>query len=281
MHDRNPSVNYFREALLHPLNIGFLLTVSVLALMFSGSQWAMAVIVSTGLGLELLYMGTVPGSSWFRKYIQRNIYQDDIPPDNDKKMFNELSMDQQRRFLGLCKVRDRLKENFYRLPESTRPLTQHLMHRVNHLLSDYLKHLVIQQRYEDYIYHATPGSIEIEIKALKKEMEGIRSSRLLEVKNRRLEILEKRLQKQKHSEERALICISQQQTIEDAVDYAYEKSITMAHPDELGTHLDQLMTELDETADIIKDIEDELPPTYTILKNMEHRTGLKTTEDVS
>ncbi len=264
------SINFTREAFLHPVNLGFLLTVSFLALLFSGTPWMPTILFSVGLGLELLYLGSVPQKPWFRRHItsRRN---EELRRSGlvEKGQFDQLDLANQKRFLAFRSIYDKILVNFERLPDSSRPLTRQLTERLEQMMRDYLAHLVLQERYREYLDHTSPESITIEMRSLKKEMAGVTSERLLEVKQRRLQILEKRLTRHHIAAERAEICRSQQETMEDAIRYVLEKSITMSHPGELDGHLDRLISELEETSAIIQDIDDDFPPTYTVLKQLE------------
>ncbi len=267
------SINFSREAFLHPVNLGFLLTLSFLALLFSGTPWMPTILFSIGLGLELLYLGTVPQKPWFQRHlISRRTEELRRSGRTEKDQFDQLEIRNQKRFLAFRSIYEKILINFARLPESSRSLTDQLAERLEQMKKEYLNHLVLLERYREYLDHASPDSITIEIRALKKEMESVNSERLLEVKRRRLQILEMRLSRHHIAAEKAEICHSQQETMEDAIRYVHEKSITMSHPGELDGHLDRLITELEETSAIIQDIEDDIPPTYTVLKQLERQS---------
>ncbi|MFO8030106.1 MAG: hypothetical protein R6U28_09605 [Cyclonatronaceae bacterium] len=264
------SIHFSREAFLHPVNLGFLLTVSFLAYLFSGTSWMPTILFSIGLGLELIYLGTVPQQPWFRRHIvSRRDEEYRRSGRTEKAQFDQLGTKNQKRFLAFRSVYDKILVNFDRLPDSSRPLTGQLTERLDQMKSEYLAHLLLQERYREYLEHASPESITIEIRNLKKEMAAVTSDRLREVKQRRLQILEKRLTRHHVAAEKAEICRSQQETMEDAIRYVLEKSITMTHPGELDGHLDRLVSELEETAAIIQDIDDDIPPTYTVLNQLE------------
>ncbi len=264
------SINFSREAFLHPVNLGFLLTVSFLAFLYSGIPWMPTILFSIGLGLELLYLGTVPHKPWFRRHIvSRRNEELRRSGRTEKDQFDQLEMVSQKRFLAFRSIYDKILANFDRLPDSSRPLTGQLTKRLDQMKSEYLAHLMLQERYREYLDHASSESLTIEIRTLKNEMASVASERLLEVKRRRLQILEKRLNRHHVAAEKAEICRSQQETMEDAIRYVYEKTITMSHPGELDGHLDRLISELEETSAIIQDIDDDIPPTYTVLSQLD------------
>ena len=269
MSDHHP-ISFIREAFFHPINLGFFLTVSILALFFSGVQGLPFVLLTTGVGLELLYLGTVPNKGWFQRHIVRRQECHNYKNSTEKSRFEKLGVSSQKRFLAFRRLCNDIRDYFDQLPTSSRPLTKQLVERLDELLSNYLYHLLILERYEEYLADATVESITIEIRTLKNELDDVRSGRLLEVKKQRLHILHKRLERYKAGKEKTEVCRTQLETMEDAVRYVYEKSITMSHPEEVGGQLDRLIGELEETSAIIQDIEDELPPTYTILNNFEY-----------
>lgn len=268
MPDHRP-IHFTREAFLHPLNLGFLLMASFMALVFSGVPWLPTVIFATSVGLELIYLGTVPHKAWFQRYMinKRALAPESSGSENDQ--FEELDKEHQKQFLAFRSVYEKICTNFHRLPVSSRPLTNQLVSRLDQMRNEYLAHLLLLERYREFLDHSTPHSITIEIRALKKEMASIASEKLLEVKKRRLQILEKRLTRYHAASEKFEICRSQKETMEDAIQYVYEKSITMSHPGELDGHLDRLISELEETSVIVQDMEDDVSPTFTVLKDWE------------
>ena len=59
------------------------------------------------------------------------------------------------------------------------------------------------------------------------------------------------------------MCETHLETIEDAVRYIYEQSMTMSNPEEIGFQLDNLLTEVDETSQLIDDLDQDILPEYT------------------
>jgi hypothetical protein len=64
-------------------------------------------------------------------------------------------------------------------------------------------------------------------------------------------ILQKRLQKFTVAQEKYAMCETHLETIEDAIRYIYEQSMTMNKPEEIGFQLDNLLTDVDETAELL------------------------------
>ena len=53
------------------------------------------------------------------------------------------------------------------------------------------------------------------------------------------------------AEEKFAMCETHLETIEDAIRYIYEQSMTMNKPEEIGFQLDNLLTDVDETAELL------------------------------
>ncbi len=251
------SINYTREAFLHPLNIGFLMAISILAMFFSATPWMPTLLITIGLGLELVYLGTVPWKPWFRDLMEMRYREEENREDLEKVQFGQLDVKHQKQFLALKRIYGGVEANFERLPRSTNMLTQPLISRLNALISEYLQLLVLQEQFYAYLSNASTDSLIIEIRNLENEMASVQVEKLYEVKKRRLDILNKRLEKLKATEEKAELCHSRQQTIEDAIRYIYEKTLTMYYPDDFDNQMDEMMSELEDTSDYIRQMEDD------------------------
>ena len=88
------------------------------------------------------------------------------------------------------------------------------------------------------------------------------SEKLKATRQRRLSILNKRLKKFHVAKEKYLICETHLETIEDAIRYIYEQSITMPNAEEVGSQLDHLLSEMEETTHIIDELDQNLLPGF-------------------
>lgn len=265
----NTSINFTREAFLHPMNIGFLLMATLGALFAGGSGTVANLIFLTTFGVELMYLGTVPRMPDFQKYIRLRKIAERTRSHGEKEMFNRLQESSQKRFLVLRHLSTLIRENFEKMAYTTRGMLESINTKIDGLLSNYLVNLELLQRYESFLDTTSQNTLRAEIMSLEKQITSIDSPKLREIKERRLGILKKRFEKFDKAREKYQICESQLETIEDAIRYIYEKSMTMSSPDEIGFQLDNLISDLEETAQMMEDIEDDLPPTYHVLQQME------------
>jgi len=255
-------INYTREAFLHPLNLG-LLFISTLAAFFLNDVGLVSnLILSMAFGSELVYLGVVPRLPRFRKNIRMRKIRERNRALEDKAVFHELDQKRQKRFLVLKHLAKLIKENFDKLPYSSQGLLDNIRKKIEELLSNYLTLLDLNRRYKLYMNSTLEQNLKDEINSEEQIITEITSERLKQTKNRRLAILKKRLKKFEVAKEKNMICETHLETIEDAVRYIYEQSMTMSDPEEIGFQLDNLLMEVEETSDLIDDLDREVFPAY-------------------
>jgi 3-dehydroquinate dehydratase len=80
--------------------------------------------------------------------------------------------------------------------------------------------------------------------------------RVRQIKQKRLDILEKRLDRFKKAHENLAVIEAQLETIEDVTKYIHEQSLTMRNPEEVSFQLDTLIAEVEETQAAVTEIEE-------------------------
>ncbi len=263
------SINFTREAFLHPLNLGFLF-VSALAAFFLGDIGYIAEIIFTmAIGSELVYLGTVPKTDAFKRHILNRTIKEKPRKLKEKELFYNLETRSQKRFLVLKNISEKIQENFKKFPYTSKGLTASIETKIDELLTNYVSMLDSYERYDKYIMAIKELDLISEIDELNRELESIESEKLREIKKRRLGIIVKRHAKLNVARERMQICETQLETIEDAMRYMYEQSITMANPEQIGFQLDHLLNDVEETVTIVEDIEDDVLPGYNMLQKLD------------
>jgi len=114
-----------------------------------------------------------------------------------------------------------------------------------------------------------------EVKNEEEKLETLKSERLKKTRVRRIAILKKRLKKFEIAKEKYLICETHLETIEDAIRYIYEQSMTMSNPEEIGFQLDNLLEEVEETSQLIDDLDQDILPSYSGLDDIDLDAELK------
>ena len=258
------NINYTREAFLNPINLGVLLVSTLGALFFSNLSVDLSnVLLSTVFGFELMYLGVFPKLPRFRKRVELKKIKERHASNNEKDLFQSLDSANQKRFLVLKHLAQLVQENFEKLPYSSQGLLDNIGKKIDELLGNYLTLLDLIKRYEVYLNTSLETNLKEEVIRQIQEIKSIESEKLKRTKARRVAIMKKRLNKFKIAKEKYLVCETHLETIEDAVRYIYEQSMTMSNPEEIGFQLDNLLTEVDETSQLIDDLDQDILPEYT------------------
>jgi hypothetical protein len=257
------NINYTREAFMNPINLGVLLVSTLTAFFMSGLGDASSLLLTSVFGLELMYLGIVPKLPRFRKKLELKKIKERHAANNEKELFQSLDTKSQKRFLVLKHLAKLVQENFEKLPYSSQGLLDNIGKKIDELLGNYLTLLDLIKRYEVYLNTSLESNLKEEVVRQIEEIKTLESEKLKRTKARRVAIMQKRLKKFNVAKEKYLVCETHLETIEDAVRYIYEQSMTMSNPEEIGFQLDNLLTEVEETSQLIDDLDQDILPEYT------------------
>lgn len=269
MSEEDKTINFTREAFLHPLNMGVLLVATISAFALSDMGLISNVILTMTFGVELMYLGIVPRLPRFRKSVKLRKLRERNPAAEEKSTFQELDRKGQKRFLVLKHLAKLIKENFDKLPYSSQGLLENIRKKIQELISNYLTLLDLHKRYQLYMNTSVEETLKREVQEEEQKMQNMESDRLKRTKARRVSILKKRLKKFEIAKEKYLICETHLETIEDAIRYIYEQSMTMSNPEEIGFQLDNLLEEVEETSQLIDDLDQEILPLHSDLDDID------------
>lgn len=248
-------INYVKEAFFHPINLGLLFTSTLTAFFINDFGLIPNALLTITFGLELMYLGVIPRLGSFRKSIKLKKWKEREPIEETRSVFHSLNPIHQKRFLVLKHLTLKIKENFEKQPYTSQGLLSNIEKKIEGLMNNYINLLDLNQRFSIFIDSVNENQLVQELQQEQEEMESIESSRLKERKKRRIMILEKRLERIKSAKERHEICTTELDTIEDAIQYIFEQSMTMNNPEEIGFQLDTLLMEAEETSSIIETLE--------------------------
>jgi len=256
------NINYTREAFMNPINLGVLLVSTLTAFFMTGLGDFSSLLLTTVFGLELMYLGIVPKLPRFRKKLELKKIKERHAANNEKELFQSLDNKSQKRFLVLKHLAKLVQENFEKLPYSSQGLLDNIGKKIDELLGNYLTLLDLIKRYEVYLNTSLESNLKEEVVRQIEEIKTLESEKLKRTKARRVAIMQKRLKKFSVAKEKYLVCETHLETIEDAVRYIYEQSMTMSNPEEIGFQLDNLLTEVEETSQLIDDLDQDILPEY-------------------
>jgi hypothetical protein len=262
MSEEKDHINYTKEAFLHPVNLVCLLAGTLSALLFSDVGLITNTILTFTFGMELVYLGVVPRLPAFQKSVKIKKRKEQSEDTGDKTIFHQLDVRSQKRFLILKHITKEVKQNFNQLPYTSQGMLENIQNKMEGLLSTYLTLLDMNRRYQIYMNSEVEEEIRREVKEQESELNDIDSENLMKTKKRRLSILNKRLGKFDVAKEKFLICETHLETIEDAIRYIYEQSMTMPNAEDVGSQLDHLLLEMEETTQIIEEMDENLLPGF-------------------
>lgn len=260
--EKESSINFTKEAFLNPFNLVFLLIGTISALVFTEFGLTSNVILTFIFGIELIYLGVIPNLPSFQKSVRLKKRKEQTEAKGDKLIFYQLDARAQKRFLVLKHITKEVKKNFDNLPYTSKGMLEHIQNKMEDLLSTYLTLLDMLRRFQLYMNSEVEEELRREVEKQKQKMESLDSENLLKTNERRLNILKKRLKKFDVAKEKYLICETHLETIEDAIRYIYEQSMTMPNAEDVGSQLDFLLTEVEETTQIIEELDQNLLPGF-------------------
>lgn len=263
--DKENPINYTREAFLHPVNLVSLLLATITAVVFGGAGFISNTILTLAFGTELVYLGVVPHLSSFRRSVEQKKQKELTEEAGDQMLFHQLDARSQKRFLVLKHITSEVKGNFKTLTYSSQGMLEHIQKKMEDLLSTYLTLLDMNRRYQIYMNSEVEEELKREVQNQENQLDGINSEKLKATKKRRINILNKRLNKFNVAKEKYLICETHLETIEDAIRFIYEQSMTMQNAEDVGTQLDYLIEEMEETKNTIEELDNNLLPGFEML----------------
>lgn len=249
-------INYTKEAFLHPVNLVALLLATICGFIVSDLGAAAELAFTMICAIELMYLGIVPRLPRFRKIIKLKKISERDAEGEEKELFKSLSEKSKRQYLVLRHLVKLIKNNFEKLPYSSQGLLENIRNKMEELLSNYLTLLDLYKRYQVYMNTSVEERLKDEVQEEERQIRELTSEQLKKTKARRVRILKKRLKKFEIAKEKYLVCETHLETIEDAIRYIYEQSMTMSNPEEIGFQLDNLLEEMEETSSLIDDLDE-------------------------
>ncbi|MEX1056017.1 MAG: hypothetical protein WED81_08290 [Rhodothermales bacterium] len=268
-HMNDVETNYTKEAFLNPMNLGFLIMAMLTAFFLSGAgePWSNLVLILAA-ALELMYLGVVPRNERFRRAIRSQRAAEHAKPPSQKEIFQVLTKFSQRRYARLRKLEKDIRTNYRKLSYASQGLLDSHLDKIDGLLDSYLNLLYQKERYEYTVQSGAESEVVQAISALRDDMSDD-MPKVRAIKERRLRILEQRLQRFKKSNENLEIIEAQLETIEDVVKYIHEQSLTLRNPEEITFQLDTLLSEVEETEAAIEEIEEVFTQSVDLLSDVD------------
>jgi len=166
----------------------------------------------------------------------------------------ELSPSQRQQAEALVALRGSILENYRKLPGG-KVLAASSEARLDSLLASFVRLIGSLNSYRAHLGHAPRRSIEDELAELREGLDAQQNPRLREVKAKRVEILEKRLQRFIQAEESREVVSHQLAAIEDLLRLTHDQSISIRDPSSAVAQLDALSAGVESSEETVREME--------------------------
>ncbi len=251
MADQQTEPNYVKEAFQWQYNLiglGGAVAASVISLN------PLPIILAAGV--ELMYLATVPAMPRFQRLIRSRQFElnKDAHDESLKKMLYALPQPRRDRYQQLEQLCTVIRANLARLSSTSQMFVGQLDGRLNGLLAAFVRLANHDMQHIQYLNVTNPDSIRREAEALAAHL-AKETPRVQEVNKKRIEILNKRLEKYSKISENRQVIDAQCHAIEDVLQLIREQSMTMEDPQQLSERLETLVRDVESTEDSVREVE--------------------------
>ena len=244
--------NFLKAAFLLPANLVGLMTAGASAALTGEPLPAMI-----ALGVEALYLGVVPFSKRFQRAVRSGApgaQDDEAARQQVDSLLSDLAASQREHYQVLVGLKEKILANYAKLPGG-RVLAASSEQRLDALLTSFLRLISTLNQYRTYLNSSERQSLEKDVRALESELAQESNPRLKDVKEKRLEILKKRLARFEQAGESREMVSHQLASIEDLMRLTHEQSIAIRDPESVNRQLDALSAEAHATDETVRDME--------------------------
>lgn len=223
---------------------------------------AAAVVTGTALpillaaGVELMYLATVPNMPRFQRLIRSKKYAEEKRQhdENLRQTFNALAPEVRDRYRHLEGIADSIRNNYNRLSSTSQVFVGQLEKQLRGLLASYVRMASADAQHVQYLQSTNPDYIRREVQRLKDGM-AKEPVKVQEINRKRIEILEKRIEKYGKIRENRQVIEAQCRAIEDVLQLIRDQSITMTDPQQVSDRLENLVKDVEHTEDAVREVE--------------------------
>ncbi|HUI57263.1 MAG TPA: hypothetical protein VLY04_19945 [Bryobacteraceae bacterium] len=223
---------------------------------------AFALVAGTGFplvlaaGLELIYLALVPQNSRFRRLVRSWQFAEEKRKIDDKlrAMFAEIPPDMRVRYGKLDLLCRNIRENYSKLSSTSQMFVKEMQDRLDGLLQGYLRLLHAEQQHLEYLRSTDPDKIKQEGALLERSMAS-EPPKVQEINRKRIEILNKRLEKFAKIRENCEVINAQCAATEDVLQLIRDQSVTLRDPQQVSDQLEGLVHDVEQTEATVREVE--------------------------
>lgn len=243
--------SYVKAAFLWQYNLICLAGAAIFALI---AGTALPILLAAGL--ELMYLATVPHNLRFRRLVRSWQLADEQRKRQRKlaEMLQNLSPELQSRYIHCVQICGSIRANFAQLSSQSQIFLEQTDTSLEGLLTGYARLLYALWQQQQYLKATSSDQIRREIASLEKTLGG-EPQRVQEINQKRIEILNKRLEKFAKISENRKVVEAQCAAVEDVLMLVRDQSVTMRDPQQVSDRLDNLMHDVEQTEQTVQQVE--------------------------
>jgi hypothetical protein len=207
------------------------------------------------LGAEAAWLTIAPLTPGFRRLVDRKREKHArIDADDEmQRIARSLPQNLKARFEKMISQVEEIRTHNAAQKSATRAVTERTTARLDDMLRRYARML---QAHHRWTQHATSGNREdIENRLATLDADSAADPDLAAAQEQQRRILEQRLEKLDKAERDNRLLVAQMETLEDAMGLLRDQALTLRDPEEMTSHLDGFLTEVEVTEQTVSALE--------------------------
>jgi hypothetical protein len=227
-------------------------------------------------GLELMYLAIVPQNWRFQRLVRSWKLAEKLEQNQQQfaELLSALPPEARGRYMQLAQVCASVRRNFSQLSSTSQIFLQQMDARLDGLLRGYVRLLLSFSQQQQYLKTTDQNDIRREVAALQRSMNSD-SPKVQDINKKRIEILNKRLEKYQKIAENQDVVEAQCSAVEDVLHLVRDQSVTMRDPQQVSEQLENLVKDVEQTEQTVQQVEAVFGSMSSDLE------GLMSVEDIS
>jgi hypothetical protein len=244
-------INFVKEAFKLQYNWISLVGAGIFAVM-SGSL--LPILLASGL--ELMYLAIVPQNWRFQRLVRSWKLAEKLEQNQQQfaQLLNALPSEAKARYMQLAQVCASVRRNFLQLSSTSQIFLQQMDARLDGLVRGYARLLLSFSQQQQYLKTTDPNDIKREIAALQRGMNND-APKVQDINKKRIEILNKRLEKYQKIADNQDVVEAQCSAVEDVLHLVRDQSVTMRDPQQVSEQLENLVKDVEQTEQTVQQVE--------------------------
>ncbi len=207
-------------------------------------------------GVELIYLSTVPHNGRFQRLVRAWKYEEEERRREKglSALFYELPAEMRSRYGRLEQTCRAIRENYRRLTANSQMFVDQMESQLQALSQSYVRLLNAAFHHREYLKATSPDAIRAEAAQIERQLQRD-TPKVQEINRKRIEILNKRVEKFEKIRENCQVIDAQCAAIEDVLQLIRDQSVTMRDPQQISDHLDNLVKEVEQTEETVREME--------------------------